>query len=1191
MDVGTGIAIVDLTAKILLALKKYASFVKDANTERARLASELAEIECVLAKIKSHLEESEGKPGFEVVEANLRTLLGDGGSVALYVAMLRELLSKLDKGSKKMRLRAKLMWPLREGKMKDLLQKIGHYRIHFIMVYELIGSERLAQVAATVASISEEQTRVREELKGKEKRRALEEEQRKHEKMQEDIIKWLRPVNNGLKHAIVAESRQEGTCGWLFDHPVYRRWIEQDCGLLWMHGTPGYGKTTLASSVIECIRQDSPHIMNYHYCDFRVPDSINLTSILRTLLARLVRRAPLGLDELRQLHRRMKSGEPPLVVDEMARLLCTFSGLLASQVVLVDALDECHDIAGLIAQLRRLSGIKGVHVFVTSRSEHRIATLMHDEEFSICLMEERKALEGDIERYIASRLACRFQLARSSPDLLDNVKCELLARANCMFRWVQCQLDTLEKCRFLTTLLDALGHLPTSLYATYERLLQDIDESGPDDPLIARRALQWLVGSKIPLHIDQLNDALTIEVGEPDLRSYNVLSWSAVLDVCGSLVLYDRTTGFASLSHSTVKEFLEQAPWLVAIPALQPSTSIRSALHKSLAMQCLTYLLLDAFEAGHCQDIESYRTRCYDYPLYEYAAEHWFRHLGLVEAYDEDLYRAMMTLVWERNAEKCRQAMCQSHDGRGRSRYAIPVPWYWAIMTNRDWVIRRMLLEHPDWISADKLDGYVCDGQPLAMAAAFHCMRAVSTLLDLGADVDGDRSRSPIFYAAESFVHCPSPVRRDIIYQLMEHNPDVNTVGGSVFNLLVYMGETDIVLRFIDQGFRRDIVEVADGETPVHYAIGGRQLDLLGKLIDLGYDVDCISSGGTFPLQYALDFEDSKMVQLLLDRGAATWTLNPARIRQQPWAVTKPCLGAGSPYATASVPVGELRAVTFATEFHDIGPPVKRLRILVTPVDPIAPHSYICIEATVAAASFPPLELCVHWEPLEKTSFTYTLDFRMPHEKVSPCDIQVALLLIGSKVRHIRATLIDPFVDYVVYNLPTNAIQNATRQPLLEEKTSSIIPATSFLKCVSEFPSPKIDSLGAEGADAVAELGSLDIDTWTIDCRVNDRETLVEDAKHARYAHAEDSEAHVEVVDCRVDDPERPVDKLERPVDGVGSPGVESECRVKFRGVDNRSAAGVEHKSSASGVAETVGHADAPAEEDESMRANRSEDV
>ncbi|KAI4519398.1 hypothetical protein K525DRAFT_249559 [Schizophyllum commune Loenen D] len=326
MDVGTGIAIVDLTAKILLALKKYASSVKDANMERARLASELAEIECVLAKIKSHLEESDGKPGFEAIEANLRTLLGDGGSVALYVATLRELLEKLDKGpKKKMRLRAKLVWPLREGKMKDLLQKIGHYRIHFIMVYELIGSERLAQVAATVASISEEQTRVREELEAKEKRRALEGEQREREIMQKEITKWLGPVNNDWKHAMVAESRQEGTCGWLFAHPVYRRWVGQNCGLLWMHGIPGYGKTTLASSVIDRIRQDSPHIMNYHYCDFRVPDSINLTHILHTLLAHLVWRAPLGLDELRQLHRRMKSGESPLVIDEMARLLCTFS--------------------------------------------------------------------------------------------------------------------------------------------------------------------------------------------------------------------------------------------------------------------------------------------------------------------------------------------------------------------------------------------------------------------------------------------------------------------------------------------------------------------------------------------------------------------------------------------------------------------------------------------------------------------------------------------------------------------------------------------------------------------------------------------------------------------------------------------------------------------------------------------------
>ena len=57
------------------------------------------------------------------------------------------------------------------------------------------------------------------------------------EKMKEDIVKWLDPVDNGLKHATVAESRQEGTCAWLFKHPTYLQWMEADHGLLMIHGT------------------------------------------------------------------------------------------------------------------------------------------------------------------------------------------------------------------------------------------------------------------------------------------------------------------------------------------------------------------------------------------------------------------------------------------------------------------------------------------------------------------------------------------------------------------------------------------------------------------------------------------------------------------------------------------------------------------------------------------------------------------------------------------------------------------------------------------------------------------------------------------------------------------------------------------------------------------------------------------
>ena len=138
MDPGTIIAVAQLTGKILQSLKKYASSVKDADAERTRLASQLTAIQCVLDNIKSHLNAGHGAPGCKALSENLRVLLDDGGSIALYMATLRELMGELNEDSKKMRLRDKLLWPLREEKMKDLLQKIGHYRIHFIMVYSLL---------------------------------------------------------------------------------------------------------------------------------------------------------------------------------------------------------------------------------------------------------------------------------------------------------------------------------------------------------------------------------------------------------------------------------------------------------------------------------------------------------------------------------------------------------------------------------------------------------------------------------------------------------------------------------------------------------------------------------------------------------------------------------------------------------------------------------------------------------------------------------------------------------------------------------------------------------------------------------------------------------------------------------------------------------------------------------------------
>ncbi|KAJ2934084.1 hypothetical protein H1R20_g2986, partial [Candolleomyces eurysporus] len=77
----------------------------------------------------------------------------------------------------------------------------------------------------------------------------------------------------------------EGTCKWLFEDPAFLQWRD-DPGtgqpILWVHGSPGSGKSTLCSQAIRSLA-DSPKrpSIAYHFCDFaRQHKEIEILSML-----------------------------------------------------------------------------------------------------------------------------------------------------------------------------------------------------------------------------------------------------------------------------------------------------------------------------------------------------------------------------------------------------------------------------------------------------------------------------------------------------------------------------------------------------------------------------------------------------------------------------------------------------------------------------------------------------------------------------------------------------------------------------------------------------------------------------------------------------------------------------------------------------------------------------------------------
>jgi hypothetical protein len=107
------------------------------------------------------------------------------------------------------------------------------------------------------------------------------------------------------------------------------------------------------------------------------------------------------------------------------------------------------------------------------------------------------------------------------------------------FRWVSCQLDTLQHC-FPPNLPRFLNEFPETLDETYERILRGIHRAQRDD---AHRLLQCLAVAARPLRLVEIAELLAFDCqaprsgGIPKLENWR---WDdheeAVLSTCSSLI-------------------------------------------------------------------------------------------------------------------------------------------------------------------------------------------------------------------------------------------------------------------------------------------------------------------------------------------------------------------------------------------------------------------------------------------------------------------------------------------------------------------------------------------------------------------------------------------------------------------------------------------------------------------------------
>lgn len=137
----------------------------------------------------------------------------------------------------------------------------------------------------------------------------------------------------------------------------------------------------------------------------------------------------------------------------------------------------------------------------------------------------------------------------------------------------------------------------------------------PGHASLAKEIKSWLISAERPLTIQELQHALAVEIGTPELDEENITLPSRIIDVCAGIVTIDEESRIVRLVHYTAQQYFEQ---------IQPQW-IPDAL-STIFMKCSSYLQSEPLAATnatiHSPDLQDQNH------LLEYVSGYWDQHVA-----------------------------------------------------------------------------------------------------------------------------------------------------------------------------------------------------------------------------------------------------------------------------------------------------------------------------------------------------------------------------------------------------------------------------------------------------------------------------------------------------------------------------------------------------------------------------------
>jgi hypothetical protein len=146
----------------------------------------------------------------------------------------------------------------------------------------------------------------------------------------------------------------------------------------------------------------------------------------------------------------------------------------------------------------------------------------------------------------------------------------------------------------------------------YMGIMRRIEGQVLDQEELAKQVLSWITCAQRPLTTSEIQHALAVEVGEPELDEDSLPQIEDMVSVCAGLVRVDEVSSIIRLFHYTAQEYFErtQKDWF-------------PTAETDITKTCVTYLSFSVFNSGICATDEEFKERLQSNRLYDYAARNW----------------------------------------------------------------------------------------------------------------------------------------------------------------------------------------------------------------------------------------------------------------------------------------------------------------------------------------------------------------------------------------------------------------------------------------------------------------------------------------------------------------------------------------------------------------------------------------